>query len=68
MKFNWFLSDEFKKLREDFKPIGYKKANKEKIPPYTHNQYRSIIRSDRYILVYVSIYRERTREFTIRNR
>jgi DNA-binding transcriptional regulator GbsR (MarR family) len=37
-KFNWFLSDEFKKLRDDFKPINYKKANKEKLPPYTHNQ------------------------------
>ena len=37
-EFTWFLSDEFKKLREDFEPIGYKKANKEKIPPYTYNQ------------------------------
>ena len=37
-EYNWFLSDEFKKLREDFKPLGYKKANKEKIPPYTYNQ------------------------------
>jgi hypothetical protein len=36
-KFDWYLSEEFKKLREEFKPIGYKKANKEKIPPYTHN-------------------------------
>ena len=36
-KFDWYLSEEFKKLREDFKPIGYKKTNKEKIPPYTHD-------------------------------
>ena len=35
--FGWFLSEEFRKLREGFVPIGYKKANKEKIPPYTHN-------------------------------
>jgi predicted transcriptional regulator len=33
--FNWFLSEDFQKLREGFEPIGYKKANKEKIPPYT---------------------------------
>jgi predicted transcriptional regulator len=32
--FNWFLSEDFQKLREGFEPIGYKKANKEKIPPY----------------------------------
>ena len=35
--FSWFLSEEFQKLREGFAPIGYKKANKEKIPPYTHD-------------------------------
>ena len=35
--FGWFLSEDFQKLREGLVPIGYKKANKEKIPPYTHN-------------------------------
>jgi DNA-binding transcriptional ArsR family regulator len=33
--FKWFLLEDFKKLRDGFVPIGYKKANKEKIPPYT---------------------------------
>ena len=30
--FAWFLSIDFKKLREGFEPISYKKVNKEKIP------------------------------------
>ena len=29
--FGWFLSEEFRKLREGFVPICYKQANKEKI-------------------------------------
>jgi hypothetical protein len=37
-EFKWFLSEDFRKLRDGFVPIGYKKANKEKIPPYTLNE------------------------------
>jgi DNA-binding transcriptional ArsR family regulator len=53
--FEWFLSEDFKKLREGFEPIGYKKTNKEKIPPYTLNE-SSIVPSADQLSTFSSIF------------
>jgi hypothetical protein len=58
--FKWFLSEDFKKLREGFEPIGYKKANKEKIPPYTLNE-PSQDQIDTFRSTFLSIEKEQER-------
>ena len=58
--FKWFLSEDFKKLRDGFVPIGYKKANKEKIPPYTLNDPTSD-QIDTFWSTFLSIEKEQER-------
>ena len=58
--FKWFLSEDFKKLRDGFVPIGYKKANKEKIPPHTLNDPTSD-QVDTFWSTFLSIEKEQER-------
>ena len=58
--FKWFLSEDFKKLRDGFVPIGYKKANKEKIPPHTLND-PSSDQIDTFWSTFLSIEKEQER-------